>query len=526
MAIVFGERVWVVVMVNIDRRVIPGVVIEGNTEIRGAADLYQPGRSPSQLNLRLGQLTLEAHGFKAEAAQSGVVIHHTYTSAGFDTSGRLIQIQIAPWPEFDFYQAYYAQCVAGANDIVLSLVSQPGMQAYHRSIGLIDASTRIFELDPVGDKLGFPHTDPLALAVIRHDLPLKDRLFVSTLPTPFTAAAAKRLGMNAVQEVDSVVANDKGLFQQAAAKFGYPVFESIELHRESQIGDVARAWGQSPHGVVVRLSRGAGGDTAIFCAGTEAGLRKALSDLRVRCEAAYNSASFDHDSLESFWPTGAVLPTGSQVSVSRHAKDYGEILLNGSLSMVVDKGGGYRVGSFYSQVTNSDGAFLGSASVSLKPEITGQISRSLKGIAAYCESLKLFGLVGVDFMLVRCPDGATRLFFYEVNGRPSSSAMAELVCQKLGGKSFLQGVVKAANPITTFEEGRNCLNSIGHDLLGGSSDGARIVILALTSCWRNGANGLELMHPSNAVKLMAVGPDSESCRRLFERLKLGGLKFN
>lgn len=499
-----------------------GALLSITGGFKSSADLYSKHLSQApRLALSLGRLTLEAHGL-VTAFGKGVVLHHTYTSAGLDRFKREVPIQIAPWPDTDFYQAYYAQILAGQHDTVLSLISQPGMQDYHRRLGLIDQTTKIIELNPAGVKLGFPYTDPLALA-FRDGIDLGGKQFVSTLPTHFTAKMAKMMNGIPVQRCDSIVANDKGVFQQAAAKYGFPVFESMEISGIRQLAEVERKWGSSPHGVVVRLSRGAGGDTAVFCQGTRAEIEKALLTLRQRCADAFAAAQYHEEALQSFWPGDKLLPNGAQVSISRHAKDYGDVLLNGSLSMVVDTGGHFRVGSFYSQVTSASGAFLGSSLINLKPELRDQISKSLNGIQAFCESMHLLGLVGVDFMLVKGNDGGIRVFFYEVNGRPSSSAMAELVSQKLGAQTFLQGVVKAEAPITTFSEARDRINAIGADLLGGTESGARLVILALSSRWQDMSGRRVLTHGSKAFKVMAVGPTSESCAELFQRLQAGGI---
>jgi hypothetical protein len=455
----------------------------------------------------------------------GVVLHHTYTSAGLARFHREIPIQIAPWPATDFYQAYYAQILGAANDTILSLISQPGMQSYHRRLGLIDPTTRIVELNPRGQRLGFPFTDPLMLAR-DYGVDLQGKVFISTLPTPLTEKIAKAINGKPIQKVDSVVANDKGHFQQAASRFGFPVFESMEILGVRQLAQVEKRWGSSPHGVVVRLSRGAGGDTAIFCPGTEEGITLALKTLRERCVDAFSAAQYHDGALEQFWPESSVVPRGGQVSISRHAKDYGEILLNGSLSMVVDQGGMYRVGSFYRQVTSDTGSFLGSALLNIDEDVRAQISKSLEGVCSYCQSMNLFGLVGVDFMLVKGQDGHTRLFFYEVNGRPSSSAMAELVSKKLGATNFLQGVVKAEAPITTFEEARARIDAIGTDLLGGTASGAQLIILALSSRWQEFHGRRFLTHPSESFKVMAIGPTEAACAEIFSRLQSGGIKIS
>lgn len=481
--------------------------------------------NPTQLIQRFDLLDEMA---KSLELKGPVLLHHTYTSAAEEPdTGHPTFMQVAPLPMTDSYYPYFVELLLRPGDATFCFTPQPGMREYRNSLGLLASNIEVIEVSHPSDVLGFP-CDPLTIA---HDagITFPNRpAFISTLPTAYTEKLAHRMGLAVAQSPHGLRSNNKAEFLDASARYGYPVFDSITLKSEADIAEVARRWGASPHGVVMRLSHGAGGDTVRFPKGDEASLRAELGALRKVCEQGFAAARFPDGALERYWPADSLLPRLSSVTISQHRADIGREVLNGSNTIIVRKDGSVEIPHYYKQVTEN-GIFLGSRPVYFHPSVKAAIDEQMMKVARYCrEELNVFGVVGVDFMLVETPDGKLKLFLYELNGRPSASATAQVVADKLGARQFIQGTANhKERGLNTIEDARAAINACGKDYFGGLADGSRVVVTTLRSRWGRDGNGdPTLLFPANAMKILIIGETMNRCREILADLTTSGLSIS
>lgn len=234
--------------------------------------------------ITFSQTVLEAHGIDP---QKSIAIGCQNFTVGPSNEGGTPFAPVCD-PNGDAYLGWLGVPSSGAGDIVLCLTLLPGLEEYYRSVGLLDPTTKVVQVDPIfTDRTpGFPASDPLSL--IQNDEEAKKRIseilssqegktpyLVGTFMTPFQRKQAENLGALTVQTSDPRETSNKSGFRHSSSIFGYNVTQGLIVTEESNFSDGAMLMvstlvqrlkdnshqgDSSLTGAWMKLSHGSGGD--------------------------------------------------------------------------------------------------------------------------------------------------------------------------------------------------------------------------------------------------------------------------
>ena len=471
----------------------------------------------------LGGSVLKAHGITPDGETFYL---RSYAGATLDEQGRAVPFTISPDPSDSMLSIQAVPSLAPGESAICSVLP-PDFEDYLRRQGLLDRTSRVVQVPHTAGGTAYPFRDQL-LGAAKAEMDFAGAHLVFTFPNAHAFSFAEQLRFTPVQLSEATHCNNKAEFREAMQKAGVPVFPGGVLNSEADIYRICEelAVYDRGKGFVVKLAHGAGGDTVKISHSeiTPSNVLARIEELRSVVQEAFDLGSYDPAVREDYWPTDSLLPSGSKIIFELHADNLGEVLLNGSNTILVNQDGSYNVMHYYQQITD-EGIFLGSAPLFLEAQDRALLENSMALVADHCRSLNLFGLVGVDFMLVQEGDKLVP-YLYELNGRPSSSAVAHRLADKLGAPYFINTAFKAVsaevNSIADFERLLKS-NPLTADLFDGEHE--RVVLTAPYAVWNLNEEGQPVLEQGHhKFKAMVVSHRSqEHCREARQRMIESGV---
>lgn len=485
-------------------------------------DLVDDAEPPTTIKFSLGLSVLAAHGLSQDAPRP--LVSHAYTSASV-ADGHLYPHHLTPLPETDWFHSILAVASLQPGEDILTMRAQPGLLDAFEERGILDRSrSTVIEIDPLPGPLGFPFTDPLTLAA-QAGSPLAAaghhaRALVASFPTEQVRAAAMSLGLSTPQESLAALSNDKAAFRASASRWGYRMLPGLELRDDGDLQAAVDEFGRAAHGAWMKLAHGAGGDTIRrLPPGFDLATAKVrLAELRAAAAGMFAQSDFGAGAEARFWPRDALLPRQTRVVVEAHAADRGRVLIDGSAVLLVDRHGDHQVPAMHHQLVTAAGGFEGMRPLNPRPALRAALQEQFARVARYCaQELHLFGLAGVDFFVVDEDGEGPTVYLVELNGRPTASAMAQIVADKLGAPYFTGMALTAPADVVdvaSFERLAGPLSST-------SVDEGTVLLQSLAAQWRRRPDGeLELLRPSRSLHVIVASKrDQAHVTELFERLR-------
>lgn len=484
---------------------------------------------PISPGVSLGRTVLQCNGIQPKKTDQ-IVVMNSFVTGPEHANGK--PFGLLPEPEGDAYLNFMVIPGLAPGETVLCLRLQPGVLDYYTSIGLIQPSNSVIEVDPKPGsqgELGFPFTDPISL--LRQQVPggatALDPVgyLVATFPSQPTDTLADEVGLRMVQRLDVATANDKAAFRKASEKWGFTMCPGMCLSAE---GDIATAAGSLSDAsrVWMKLAQGSGGDLVIGIDGpiTEEALRSGIHAIRESVIKAFQVSDYGSYTIDDYWPASATLPVGSTITVERDAKDFGEPIFNGSNSMIINQSGEMIPCGYYYQIISPEGNFCGSATCNASPEIMAAINEEIGKVAAYAassEGLNLRGHCGCDYYVVREPSGEYKCLVYELNGRPIISFFAHMVAMKLSAPHMININIEAPEPILTMGDVERLLTVDGINLTRPNETGVLVVPLAIRTLYTDQGTCYE----SPIVKVGIFSPNEEAGMAIMKRIRPSAASF-
>lgn len=499
-----------------------------------APPIQGPRTSPALDALRfpaLGRAVVNANG--AERTKPTIVTHN-YTSAhSFDEAGLPLRApHISPTPELDFPVNGLAAVAVQGGEKALTLTLTPGLKRYLLDRGLIANGEQVIEVDPNPSagpgKLGMGYTDPVEMAA-KAGINLSGHSFVASFPTPAVRELASALGATPVQRFDPEQANNKVRLHQDREIHGLNIAKGEIVTTEI---DAIRASERlaGSHKVWLKAPRGVGGDLVeplVTLAKHPSEIAARIYDFRAKLYAQWESAS-DNTTLSpaakrAFWNPNDFMPahmpllieTDARASKSNRAV-LGALEMIGSNIMLVRRDGSFSMHGDFVQCTDEHGAFHGSKSCELPPDVARLLEIEMTKGARYCANhLQLNGFVGWDYMVVRHADGSKEVKIIELNARPSASLFGALISEKVQFLAHEQMTFAAQVPLNSFED---LLKVVPGDLM--NTDGFGAVPLQFYGLHHSERG---VLFPSPKIKLLIGGPDQAAIQATKSRLLEAGL---
>ncbi|HMK93345.1 MAG TPA: hypothetical protein VK576_10130, partial [Thermoleophilia bacterium] len=369
------------------------------------------------------------------------------------------------------------------------------------------------EVDAEPGALGHPHTDPLARAIaagLRFP-PVEGRrpYAVATFPGRHVLEQLRAVGLEPVQESEPADTNNKLDFKRAAARYGFAVPPWIELGSPADAETVAREYGRSRRGGWLKLAHGAGGDTVRHLPAPFDGadVLRAFASLKDAAETCFTKGDFGPGAWSRFWPAESFATSASPVFFESDVGNLGRIVGDFSRTLILPRSGPALLPFFSEKVTDHEGTSMGHRPISFQRWVSDEVDRQMQAAADYARAeLRLFGVVGVDFMLVETPSGELAPYLVEMNGRPPASYLSRAMADKLGARHWAH--VTAATDVEVNTPG-DFLELAG-DLATGSFDDGAARLTALKSQYVHDGGRLVLTRPGRSVRMLIAsnrGPD-------------------
>jgi hypothetical protein len=489
-------------------------------------EIYDPTPVPIALDYSLATGCLLGHGV---APGQPVVICHNYTAA-MAHEGVTIPFHVAPTPQLDYPMSYLAVTSAKPHEHVLTLTLQPGMKEYFLEVGVLSPTTVIHEVNPTVSPqgiVGYPFTDALSQAA-QAKIPLPSGShFVSTFPSNLAKEQATALGLVPVQQSSPSSTNNKALMRSASEVFGFEMAPGVELRSVHDIDEAGKFFNGCPK-VWMKLAHGAGGDMVIPIAGplTAEKIQEARDSLYVSVSRAFQQGEFSKDAQERFWSRDNFEPNLSTIILEKDIGTLGEIVGNFSNSMLVKSDGTFDVLAYYSQIIGEKGEFLGSSPAALSQEIQAALLPEMGKVAKFCEELKMFGFMGVDFFLVKDPSGTIKPVFIEMNGRPSSSLNTHLVATKVGAPYWINIDLRSDKEINTYADFAAHFDGTTPFYPRSTLEEGMVIPLSLASMHIKTDGEYTLVRPDKKVRVMIASSQSlEHCLSILASLSERGFTY-
>lgn len=426
-----------------------------------------------------------------------------------------------PYPEGDWYLRNTAVPAARPGEVVICNTLIPGLTDYYIKVGLLSDAMTIVEVEPENRPgYGFPGTDPLArlkgqvmFADHGNTLPL-----VSTFSNEMVSQQQRALGLEDLQRPDSAYTNDKAHLRLKADSYGIRMLPGEVVNDWKIFEQLESEYSNLPNGVWMKAPTGSGGDLVfhIPSVSTE-NLLEGRDSIRNAVMQAFERGEF-LTSGEEYWPHKAVAPAHTQLVIESDARNHGEILINGSTQFVTIRNGAMQLVGHFEQITTEEGEYLGNRPY--KPNeideenILDQVSR----VSQLSKDEGYYGIQGVDWFLIKTPQGETITYIVERNARPTANTPPVIIADKFNAPSWINTNVYTDTPIETIDD---YINVIGQDLAYGDPEGNGLVIPQAfrTKITRRGVD------PSSNFKILIMGSTPEHCDKIAQGLTERGLRF-
>lgn len=489
--------------------------------------------------LSLGATVVGCHGIDPEGRE--IVVAHNYTSGVVDVAtGRRRTPHVSPNPELDYPVGFIPCATLQPRERALTLTLQPGMIEYLCARGLLQSPRQIVEVNPeVGPngELGYGYTDLLFQARQQGLHVAGNPFFVASFPTNEVRQIAAGMGMLPIQRSDPEKTSDKAQLRIDAPRYGLCMSRGFLVHDER--GALAAAVGLAQAGKVwVKLPRGVGGDLVRAFSLRDSGDPAELLQHIYACrklfrgewEKAMSQTNLSSEEREEFWPEASFAPPAAPFVVEADVAfdeefpdSRGTIEVIGSNIMLVHHDGSFELRGDFIQNTDAQGSFNGSKPFKLSAAAAPLLVEEMRKCAQYCaEELKIFGLVGWDYALVRRSTGELTVKLIEMNGRPSASALATMVAKKVGAVAWEQVGISTEGALNNFEDLRG---AVGDSLLFGSVAHGGVVPLNLRALHeRRGDGSYRRLTSSHNAKLLIFGEHAQQVEAIKAELRGGGIK--
>lgn len=488
------------------------------------------GAKMGSQSVRLGSSVVLANGYPLD--QEPIIVVQNFLPSLRESGG--LPIQIDSEPDDNKSTNHLAVPCLADNEIALTTTLPDGLVQYYIERGLLSSPDQVvsFNGDLNGKRaIGFPHFDPVTLA-LKERPALGDGYFVSCFTSNFIREQAEELGLKPVQQSDSFLTNDKIGFGSFAEEYGFSVCPRVVLKHPGDLERAATRFKDTP--VWTKYSHAFGGDLLVKCdlPTTAVKIGAAVSRMFGSIEQATRVNDYRGVTLETLWPTGSLLPRCGGITVEQDARYIdgfttpGKILATGSNLMQVNSDGTTSIKGYFEQIIGPAGDFWGSCAFDPVERfgffMKYELERQFKGIGRYCqEELSLFGLVGVDFMIIERPDGQIRPVMIELNGRPPISACSHIVgTEKLKAPFWVSRYMWAPNDLTSAADFEQAVTVGNTNYARTSPTEGAIIPMYLASVTHKDEQGRsEVVIKKNWAQILVAGENKEHCAELFQMLE-------
>ncbi len=487
--------------------------------------------------IRLGDTVVRANGHLPN--DKPIVVVQNFLPSLRESGGFPIQIDAVP--DDNKSTNHLAVPCLGDNEVALTTTLAEGLVDYYVERGLIASAGQVVSFNGRLNRLrsmGFPHFDPVSLA-LQDRAPLGGGYFVSAFTSPYIREQARQLGLAPVQVSDSFETNDKIGFGAFAERYGYSCCPRVALNSPNDIDVAVTRFRDTP--AWVKFSHAFGGDllAKVEAPVTARKIVEVIDRMFRAVETATRVNSYGGHNLESIWPMGELLPRCGGIVVEQDARHIGgfitpgRVLSTGSNLMQVNHDGTSSVRGYFEQIIGPAGDFWGSCAFDPIERfgacVKADLDRQFRAIARYCrEQLRLFGLVGVDFMIVERPDGEVRAVMIELNGRPPISACSHIVgTEKLKAPFWVSRYMLAPNNLESVHDFEETVTVGGRNLARSSPAEGAVVPMYLASVAHQHEDGRsEVLIKKNWGQILVAGESREHCAEIFRALEQDkGVRF-
>jgi hypothetical protein len=480
--------------------------------------------------VRLGRTVVEANGYAID--DQPVVIVQNFLPSLRKKGG--FPIQIDSEPDDNKSTNHLAVPCLGDNEVALTTTLPPGLAQYYVERGLIKSTEQVVSFN--GDlatkgTIGFPHFDPVTLA-LKERPDLGKGYFVSAFTSEYIREQAIELGLRPVQQSDSYLTNDKVGFGSFASIYDYSVCPRVALRKPSDIELAVERFKDTP--VWVKYSHAFGGDLLmkVEAPATSEKLHEAVQRMYRSVQQAAKVNDYSGVTIDTLWPHDSVLPACGGITIEQDARHLdgfrtaGKVLCTGSNLMQLNSDGTAHVRGYFEQIVGPAGDFWGSCAFDpLKkfgPSMKAELDRQFHAIARYArEQLDLYGLVGVDFMIIQRPDGKIRPVMIELNGRPPISACSHIVgTEKLKAPFWVSRYMWTPNNLHSAADFEAVVTVNGKNYARTSPDEGAVIPMYLASVTHKDAAGNpSVVIAKNWAQILVAGRDKEHCEEIFRVLQ-------
>lgn len=445
----------------------------------------------------------------------------------------------------------------------------PGWAEHLQKVRILPPDAKIHEVDfqmrhvkclengaPANKLAGYPYTDILSQAIAQGIRLQPGQPVAATFPTPFVRQQIAQLGGTLIQGSDASLTNNKHLFREAAARYGYSVFPGAailtpqDLYRQAdvllQISKKLESSGITPR-YIARLKdpRSSGGDgvKGIEAPVTHDTLRNALSSILHGIHRSYLLGSYGPSTSQLRWNERNTESFPYPLVLEHDAATLGEVLFNGSFMVEIHADGTYGVPRIFGQKTDREGSFRGGYSVdatkghwqnAFTPAARELLDRSIQGVVEYWyRELGVRGMAGVDFMLVqRYEDNAIVPYLFDPNVRPTINSISCTIARKVerafGFTAWENINGWAPNSLTSMTDFEKLLNlGNGLDFYNGCDYGIVIPIAHRAMFNRDSHGRVSCVRGSNAAKFLIASTNESDVEAIADLLaEHRGLRYS
>lgn len=466
--------------------------------------------------------------------QSELSMGHTAVIASGDRGLPVINVNYVcrdyrlplPEPQGDWYLRNTA---AGAlRDGETALVSRlvPGLRGYYTDLGLLTRDTHLVEIPATSRsnrRYGYPATDPLHHTTngLLHPYSTGEYVLVSTFSSDLVCGQAEYHGLRVLRRPDSVLTNNKARLREASTSgsYAFQMLPGMLLSDEQEIEMAVAAFGGTDHGVWIKFPTGSGGDLVVRIADVnEDTLRAGVGKLRDAVVSAFAEGHFE-TTIADFWPAQRFVPENFPIVVESDARNMGTVLHNGSTQFVTSRDGSISIVGHYGQLTTDSGEYLGN--VPYTPDDTARIliEAQARAVGSYnIRKHEYYGVQGVDWFLIKLPNGQKAVYVVELNSRPTANTPPQIIADKLDAKAWINTNVFTDIPVTDID---GYFDVVGRDLAYGEPERAGLVVPQSFRTLRTDSGD----HPSGNFKVLILGGDPEHCARIQNTLERRRIRF-
>lgn len=448
------------------------------------------------------------------------VINVNYTGANKNTS--------VPGPAADAYLNLTIVPALQDDEFALTLEMIPGLGRYYSDLGFLPTRARLIQIPTVPQgsvTYGYPATDAAAKLLPEHIARLPaDARVVSTFHCEYVQRDLDRHGLRALERPPAHLVNNKASLRGAANDNSFDMLPGAVLSSESDLHDVVSRFGNSAYGVWLKFPTGSGGDLVYHVAEvSEASLREGIATIRRSVHQSFVEGDFGMTGSQ-YWPEDRFAPEGLKLVAEADARNLGTLELNGSTQLVTTRSGGIYFKGHYRQETSALGEYQGNSPLSVDnthdASMHNLIWDQVKSVGAYNQKDNgYFGIQGVDWFLIRLPDGTQRVYVVELNARPTANTPPQIMADKIGAAAWLNINATAPSIMTCAED---YIEIVGRGLAFGEASGEGLVVPQAFRSIVTRDNGILA---SDRVKLFIAGRDDGHINGIRRRLSDRGFVF-